>query len=528
MSSLGSGIPIFKMKLAETGKVRDIKKIIARIEGLPSCLNGQIVDFGEGVRGIVMGFDEDDVRVLVLGDETKLRMGMEVTGINEPFTIPVGEKFLGRMVDALGDVCDSGGPITPNDNFPVFRDSPTITDRSPVDQFMQTGTKIVDAFVPIGKGQRQLIVGDRMTGKTVVAIDAIANQKGRDVVCIYCCIGKSMSALEKVVSVFQEAGALEYTIIMIALDNAPVGEQYIVPYSAASMADYFMQKGRDVLVVFDDLTKHAWAYRQLSLLLERPPGREAYPGDIFYIHTQLMERAGRMSESKGGGSMTFLGLTETLEGDLTGYIPSNLISMCDGLVFLSNTLFSEGMRPAIDVAQSVSIVGVKAQPAAIRAMASALRVQYAHYLEVEKLSKLQSTLSDEAAAVMKRGEALASILSQDQFLPVPFAEEVLLLRAVYSGRLDELTPAQREAFSRELMAFCQENNPSILEEIEMRQELSEEMTRVTDELLDAFIVTLTEAAASDETQEGAEAPEAGEAGPASDEGVGEEDAEQSN
>jgi F-type H+-transporting ATPase subunit alpha len=499
----GSGIPVFKMKLAETGKIRDIKKIIARVEGLPSCLNGQLVDLGEDVRGIVMGFDEEDVRVLVLGDENKLRIGREVTGVSEPFTIPVGEGCLGRMLNALGEPVDNGLPIAVADRRPVRRESPTITDRAPVDEFLHVGTKIVDAFVPIAKGQRQLIIGDRMTGKTVVASDAIISQKGKGVVCIYCCIGKSMSALEKTVATLQAERALDYTVIMIALDNAPVGEQYLVPYAAASMADHFSEQGGDVLVVFDDLTKHAWAYRQLSLLLERPPGREAYPGDIFYVHTQLMERAGKLSEERGGGSTTFLAIAETLEGDLTGYIPSNLISMCDGLVFLSNSLFGEGIRPAIDFSLSVSIVGGKAQPEAMRALSTELRVQYAQYSEIAKLSKLQTALSAEAEGMMRRGDALVSVLQQGQYAPVSIAEEVFLLYAVASGALDNIGNADRKAFTQNGFKFACDKNPGLLDIIGEGAELTENTKKQIDKLLAEYFSThaATETKSQDEEQE---------------------------
>lgn len=500
-SSLGSGIPLFKMKLAETGKVRDIKKIIARIDGLPSCLYGQLVDMGEGVRGIVMGFEEEEVLVLVLGDENKLRIGREVTGVNEPFTIPVGHRFLGRMINALGEICDSGPPVHAEERRPVFRDSPGITDRQPVCQALHTGTKIVDAFVPIGKGQRQLIIGDRMSGKTVLAMDAILSQKGKDVVCIYCCIGKSMSSLEKAVGTLKTNGALSYTIIMIALDNAPVGEQYLVPYAAASMADFFVAEGKDVLVVIDDLTKHAWAYRQLSLLLERPPGREAYPGDIFYIHTQLMERAGKMSEERGGGSMTFLGVAETLEGDLTGYIPSNLISMCDGLVFFSSALLGEGVRPAIDFTMSVSIVGGKAQPEILRRLATQLRVQFAQYKEVERLSKLQSGISGEAEQVMRRGRALSTILQQGQFAPVGLAEEALLLFAARAGRLDALDPSMQRAFRDGIFSFARETNPDLIREIEERREMTPEIEKGMTDIMEAYFAQAGAAGESEEQEE---------------------------
>jgi len=479
------------MKLAESGKIRDIKKTIARVEGLPSCLNGQIVDMGDGVRGIVMGFDEDDVLVLVLGDESKMRLGREVSGVNEPFTIPVGGKFIGRMINALAEPCDGKAIIIPDAHNPVFRDSPSIVDRSPVDQFLPVGTKVMDIFVPLGKGQRQLIIGDRMSGKTVVALDAIINQKGRGVICIYCSIGKSMSSLEKALSALQAGGALDYSIIMIALDNAPVGEQYILPYAAVSMGDYFTQQGRDVLIVFDDITKHAWAYRQLSLLLERPPGREAYPGDIFYVHTQLMERAGRFNKRCGGGTMTFLGIAETLEGDLTGYIPSNLISMCDGLVFLSGTLFGEGIRPAIDFSLSVSIIGGRTQPPALKSLSSSLRVQYAQYTEVAKLSKLQSSVSAEAEKVLKRGKAITAVLQQGQYKPVTLAEEVLLLYAVNRGLLDNISDDRQKAFVGGIYGFAFGIDPEFSTRIDEKTELDSELERLMDSIVSAYFAANT-------------------------------------
>lgn len=486
MSLPGSGIPLFRMKLAETGQIRDVKKIIAHVTGLNSCLNGQLVDFGEGVRGIVMGFDNEDVLVLSLGDESKLRMGKSVTGISEPYTIPVGDNCLGRMINALGEPVDGKKAILTEERRPVLRDSPTITDRAPVDKFLSTGTKVVDMFVPLGKGQRQLIIGDRITGKTVIAIDAIVNQKGKNVVCIYCCVGKAMSALEKAVSILHESGALAHTIIMVAMDNEPAGEQYLLPYAAASMEDYFAEKGMDVLVVFDDLTKHAWAYRQLSLLLERPPGREAYPGDIFYVHTQLMERAGRYCEKKGGGSMTFLGIAETLEGDLTGYIPSNLISMCDGLIFLSKQLFDGGIRPAVDFNLSVSIVGGRTQPPVLRAVSSDLRVQCAHYLEVSKLSKLHATVSAEAERVIKRGEAIMSIVQQPQCEPASVVDEVVLAFAVHRGRLDDLSTGQKKAFCRDISGFIRMKKPELLDMIGEESKLTSELEQKLNALLDAY------------------------------------------
>ena len=462
LNSKGSRIPLFKVKVQEKGSIRDIKEMIVRIEGLPSCLNGQIVRMGEDVKGIIMGFDESSVLALALGDHGRLRLGQEVTGISEPFRIPVGEKLLGRMVSAMGDPCDHGGEIEADDQYPVLRDSVPLTGRSPIAGFVPTGTKIVDMLFPLAKGQRELILGDRMTGKTVLAVDAILTQKGRDVVCIYCCIGKSVSGLQKVLTVLHEHGSLEYTTVAAATDNAPVGEQYLVPFAAAAMGEYFVSKGRDVLVVFDDLTKHAWAYRQLSLLMDRPPGREAYPGDVFYVQTQLMERAGNFAEEHGGGSMTFLGIAETLQGDMTGYIPSNLVSMCDGQIYLSSTVFAEGMRPAVDLNLSISIVGGRVQPPILKELARGLAADYARYTEILKLSRVSTGLSGESERIVRRGEAIRAMLAQDQNRPVPVAESALLLYAIRAGVLEQLNEAQKIQFRDGIYAYATQRDEQLI------------------------------------------------------------------
>ena len=488
MNSLrSSAIPLFKLKVNEKGRIRDIKETICRVEGLPSCLNGQLVDFGDGVKGIVMGYDEHDVLVLVLGDAGRLRMGKDVTGVSEPFKIAVGNRLVGRMITALGIPCDQQGDVEADDYYPVFRDSPPITHRAPVDEPLPVGTKMVDIFMPLATGQRLLILGDRMTGKTAIAIDAMINQRGRDVICIYCAIGKSLSALEKATSALHEAGALAYTAIVVATDAAPVGEQYLVPFAAASIGDYFASRGKKVLVVFDDLTKHAWAYRQLSLLLERPPGREAYPGDIFYVQTQLMERAGRFNEAHGNGSMTFLGIAETQQGDLTGYIPSNLASMCDGQICMSTTLFAEGFRPAIDLTLSLSIIGGKAQPPIIKALSRNLRADFARYNEVKKLSKMQSGLSEDAEKLVRRGESITSVLRQGQYAPVCMAEEVLLLYALERGVLSMMTEEERTVFRKGIYALACKRNQPLVDEIGTKRELTLAIEKGLGEIMQAFL-----------------------------------------
>ncbi len=478
-----SKIPLFSVKIEEKGKVRDIKEIVARVSGLPNCLNGQIVDLGRDVKGIIMGFDADDVMVLVLGDRSKLRIGSDVSGVSETFTMPAGDAFLGRMVTALGEPCDKGDPVVATDRVPVFQDSAPIIHHAPMKRFMETGTKVVDALIPLARGQRQLILGDRMTGKTAVAVDAILHQRHKDVICIYCAIGKSLSALGKVTTVLDTEGALDHTIMMVATDNTPVGEQYIIPYAAASMGRYFATKGRDVLVVFDDLTKHAWAYRQLSLLLDRPPGREAYPGDIFYIQTQLMERAGCFNELSGGGSMTFLGLTETLHGDLAGYIPSNLSSMCDGQIYLNASLFAEGQRPAIDVLLSNSIVGARAQPPVIRLLSRGVRAEFVRYMETVRLSRLQTELTAETAKLVRRGEAISAFWQQAEHQPGGLTETALLLYALHQGRLDNMSQARRRLFMREAHELEAVRDPELIEAVATQPELSDDLKKRFEALL---------------------------------------------
>lgn len=486
-----SRIPLFKVSYQEKGKIFDIREMIVRIDGLPSCLNGQLVTMGESTKGIIMGFDEDHVLALTLGDQTRLRLGQEVRGTSEPFKIGAGRDLLGRMVTALGLPCDHRDPPEYDDYLPVMRDSVPLTGRAPVRDFLQTGTKIVDILTPLAKGQRQLILGDRITGKTVIGVDAILNQKGKDVTCIYCCVGKSVAALQKVVSELHTSGALDYTVIVAATDNAPVGEQYVVPFAAAAVGEYFVARGDDVLVVLDDLTKHAWAYRQLSLLMDRPPGREAYPGDVFYVQTQLMERAGKFNEEDGGGSMTFLAVAETLQGDLTGFIPSNLVSMCDGQVYLSSQAFSEGARPAVDVNLSLSIVGGRAQPPILRDLSTGLSGDYARYAEVLRLSRVSSGLSGESEGLLRRGEIMRTLFMQDQFRPVSLTEQVLLLYAMQRNLLDLLSEVQRVQFRDGIFAFVHERYPQLVEAIEGRCKLIAEIDAGLRSAIGAFIEQLT-------------------------------------
>ncbi|MFH1245731.1 MAG: F0F1 ATP synthase subunit alpha [Candidatus Omnitrophota bacterium] len=503
--------------IKETGRVRAVKKIIARVSGLSNFMNGQLVNFGEGsaTKGLIMGFQEDDILVLILGEESRVRIGQEVYSVQEEFRIPVGGGFLGRIVNALGEPVDGKGPIAScvvrhascvmrpascektqdaqrtaqdaqriaQDTYPVFRAAPETMDRGEADSFLETGTKIIDAIIPISNGQRQLIIGDRMTGKTTVALDAILHQKDKDVICIYCCIGKSFSSLLKAARLLKLKAALDYTIVVAATASATVGEQYLSPYSAAALAEYFMHKGRDVLLVFDDMTKHAWSYRQLSLLLERPPGREAYPGDIYYIHSQLIERAGKLNKESGGGSITLFPIIDTLQGDITGFIPSNFISMTDGQIYLSSALFAEGFKPAIDFTLSVSIIGAKTQNPILKKLAANIRLEYAQYKELLRLTKLKSGLTAEAERKIRRGEAISALLSQDKNNPASITELIILLYALDRKILDELDMDKIVKFKNEIWGYVLKNDPELVEKLNAAKELTPELKTELDDVL---------------------------------------------
>ena len=481
MSSSTLKIPLFKLTVEEKGIIHDIKDTVVRISGLPGCLTGEIVDMGDDVLGLVMEFYQESVCALALGSTSKLRMGKTVRARSEPFMVSAGTGSLGRMLTALGEPCDAQGALQDIEKVPVFRAAPSLMDREPIDRMLKTGTKIVDALTPIGLGQRQLILGDRMTGKSAIALDAILNQVGSGIICIYCCIGKSVSGLEKVMSALVAGNAMSFTTVVAATDNAPAAEQYIAPYTAAAIGDWFVERGKDVLVVLDDMTKHAWAYRQLSLLLDRPPGREAYPGDIFYMHTQLMEQAGCFNERHGSGSMTFLALADTQQGDLTGYIPSNLISMCDGQIILSSSIFAEGNRPAVDPQMSLSIVGGRAQRHILRTLAANVRTAHAAYLELVRLSRL-SSLTDEARQVVSRGEAIREIFQQGHHVRCSEGELILLLYALREGYLDGMTPDSRKTFVALIGDFAREMHAGVMRHLcdanELTQDIEDGMQQI--------------------------------------------------
>jgi F-type H+-transporting ATPase subunit alpha len=463
-------------EIREIGYVESVRKFIVIAKGLPSCMNGQIVEFANNVQGLVMGFTEDKVQILVLGDVASIRAGDEVYNRSKSLNLPVSDAFIGRVVNGLCQPQDGLGSIEAKEFYPVFRVAPGVMERIPVKETLETGTLILDAIIPIAKGQRQLIIGDRLTGKTTVALDVILNQKGKDVICIYCCIGKPYSSLIKILDILKEKDTFDYTIVVSGVASLPTGEQYLAPYTACMLGEYFMFNGKDVYVVFDDLTKHAWVYRQISLLLERAPGREAYPGDIFYIHSQLMERAGYLRPESGGGSMTFFPIVEILQGDVTGYISTNLISMTDGQLYFSTDLFKKGFKPAIDFGLSVSRIGNKAQWPAMKELSKSLRIDYLQYKELLQMTQLRTTgLSKEAEARIKRGEAINQLIIQDKNKPVSIEEQIIYLYALNRGILDNLPPSQIGQFKSDILLFVSKRYPGFASEVRSTQQLSDEL-----------------------------------------------------
>jgi len=476
-------------EIREVGVVQAVRKFIIIARGMPSCFNGQVVEFSNGTYGLVMGFSEEKVQILVLGDPSGIRAGDEVYNKGQSLELPVGDAFVGRVVDALCRPQDGKGPIESHDSFPVFLVAPGVMDRQPVKETLESGTLVIDAIIPLAKGQRQLLIGDRLTGKTSVALDAIINQKGKDVICIYCCIGKPYSSLLKVMNILREKEALDYTVIVSGIASVSTGEQYLAPYTACMLGEYFMSKGKDVLMVSDDLTKHAWVYRQISLLLERAPGREAYPGDIFYIHSQMMERAGLLKKELGGGSMTFLPIVEILQGDLTGYIPTNLVSMTDGQLYFSTALFNKGMKPAIDFGLSVSRIGNKAQWSAMKSMSKTLRLDYLQYKELLQMTQLRTTgLSKEAEARLRRGEAINQLITQDKNKPVSMEEQIIYLYALSRGILDKLSAVQMRKFRIEILEYVQRKNPDFCVTVRQTKEITDEMKAALEEILKSYLM----------------------------------------
>ena len=479
--------PAAAFEIREIGHVKSVRELIVRVVGLPSCMNGQMVTFANGARGMVMGFSEHEVQVLLFGGKGRVRAGDEVYNRGQEFRVPVGEAFAGRIVNALCDPMDGREPIGASEAYSVFAEAPNVMERLPVDQTVETGTRILDAVIPIAKGQRQLIIGDRMTGKTTLGVDAILNQAGKNMIGIYCCIGKTYASLVKICRLLHRRDAMAYSVVVSAPASTSVGEQYLAPYTAAALGEYFMRHGRDVLVVFDDLTKHAWVYRQLSLLLERAPGREAYPGDILYIHSQLLERAAYLGKEMGGGSMTFFPICDILQGDVTGYVPSNLVSMTDGQIYLSAELFNKGIKPAIDFGLSVSRIGSKAQWPAMKELSGRLRLEYVQYQELLQMTQLRTNLSSEAEARLRRGETITALLVQDKHQPAAMEDQILQLYALRAGVLDEFSVEQVKRFKREFALSVRDEFPQLVAELRKRRTLTLELKKQLDESLKRYL-----------------------------------------
>ena len=450
----------------EHGLVLEVGDGIAVCEGMRHAAYGEIVIFESGVRGMVQDLLEDKVGCVMFGDVSSVSAGSLVYRTGKTAGVPVGEGFIGRVVDALGSPIDGGPPVTPAAYQPIEAPAPGIIDRQPVDRPMETGLLVVDSMFPIGRGQRELIIGDRQTGKTALAIDAVINQKGKNVICIYVAIGQKTSSVARLYETLKKKGAADYTIIVCASAGEPASIQYIAPYAGCAMAEYFMYSGRDVLVVYDDLSKHAVAYRTLSLLLERSPGREAYPGDVFYLHSRLLERAARLSDEKGGGSMTALPIVETQAGDVSAYIPTNIISITDGQLFLESELFFEGQRPAVNVGLSVSRVGGSAQTAALKSASGALRLALSQYREMEVFSQFSSDLDEATKRSLAYGQGLMALMRQKQYSPYKQCEEVALLVTALGKVMQDIPASAVGAFAEGLLAYFRKEIPDVMDSVE--------------------------------------------------------------
>ena len=469
----------------EQGTVLQVGDGIARVHGLSNVMAGELVEFSSGVFGLAFNLEEDNVGCILFGEDTHISEGDQVKRTQRVMDVPVGEGLLGRVVNPLGQPIDGRGEIPAKDRFPVERKALGVIERQPVNEPLQTGLKVVDSMYPIGRGQRELIIGDRQTGKTAIAIDTIINQKGGDVFCIYVAIGQKASTVAKVEKTLTDAGAMDYTTIVSSSASEPAPLQYLAPYAGATIGEYFRDNGKHALIIYDDLSKHAWAYRQVSLLMRRPPGREAYPGDVFYLHSRLLERAAKLSDDLGAGSLTALPIIETQEGDLSTYIPTNVISITDGQIFMEGDLFYAGIRPAVNVGLSVSRVGGKAQ---IRAMkdkqvAGTLRLDLARYREVAAFAQFGSDLDRATQRMLTRGQRLVELLKQDQYSPMPVAEQIIVIYAGNQGLLDE-TPLDRiRDFEDELLKKVRSQMPDLLREIAETKEFSDENKKRIDEAI---------------------------------------------
>jgi F-type H+-transporting ATPase subunit alpha len=472
--------------VTETGSVISVGDGIARIHGLEKVMAGELIEFPHDVAGIAMNLEEDQVGAVLLGDFAEIKEGDEVRRTGRIMSVPVGEALIGRVVNALGVPIDGKGPILTDQFNPVERLAPGVVARQPVKEPMQTGIKAIDGMIPIGRGQRELIIGDRQTGKTAIALDTIINQKGGDMICIYVAIGQKRSTVAQVVKTLQDHGAMEYTIVVSASASDPAPMQYIAPFSGCAMGEYFRDSKKHALCIYDDLSKHAAAYREISLLLRRPPGREAFPGDVFYLHSRLLERAAKLNNENGGGSLTALPFIETQAGDVSAYIPTNVISITDGQIFLESDLFNSNIRPAINVGISVSRVGGNAQTKAMKSIAGSLRLDLAQYRALAAFAQFGSDLDKASLDQLNRGKHLVEILKQGQYQPLPLEKQVLIIFAGVKGHLDDLPVEQCRKFEEELYRFVDNAHRGLFDEICTKKALDDALTAKVTEVITEF------------------------------------------
>jgi F-type H+-transporting ATPase subunit alpha len=475
-----------RIAVDEVGTVISLGDGIARVHGLDKVMAGELLALPHGVSGLAMNLEEDQVGVVLLGEYTEIKEGDEVKRTGRIASVPVGEALIGRVVDALGQPIDDKGPFNTNTFLPVERIAPGVIDRQPVREPMATGLKAIDAMIPIGRGQRELIIGDRQTGKTAIALDTIINSKGRDLICIYCAIGQKRSSIAQVVKTLEDHGAMDYTIVVAASASEPAPMQYMAPYAACAMGEYFRDNKKHALTIYDDLSKHAASYREISLLLRRPPGREAYPGDVFYLHSRLLERASKMSDAKGGGSLTSLPVIETQAGDVSSYIPTNVISITDGQIFLETDLFNSGIRPAVNVGLSVSRVGFSAAIKAMKQVGATLKLELAQYRELAAFAQFGSDLDKATQAQLNRGQRLTQLLKQDQFNPLPFSKQILIIYAGTNGYLDDVPAEQCRDFEKNLYTYVDTMNPGLLKLIDDRKALDDQVKSEMNKTLKEF------------------------------------------
>ncbi|HPN96782.1 MAG TPA: F0F1 ATP synthase subunit alpha [Candidatus Moranbacteria bacterium] len=475
-----------KAKTEKIGTVMEIGDGVARITGLAEAMASEMLEFSNGQFGVALNLEEDRVGAMVLGDYTGIKEGDTVKSTGKILSVPVGENFIGRVINPLGEPLDGKGEIKSEKFYPIEKIAPGVITRQGVHQPVQTGIKAIDAMIPIGRGQRELIIGDRQTGKTAIAIDTIINQKGQDMICIYVAVGQKESKVARIVAELEKHGAMEYTTVVLAGASDPAPLSFIAPYSGCALGEYFMDQGKDVLVVYDDLSRHAWAYRQISLILRRPPGREAYPGDIFYLHSRLLERSAKLNKDFGGGSLTALPIIETQAGDVSAYIPTNVISITDGQIYLEADLFYKGVRPALNVGISVSRVGSDAQIKAMKKVAGKLKLDMAQFRELEAFAQFGSDLDEKTRKTIEQGRRTMEVLKQGQYEPMPVENQVAIIYAVNNGLLDDVEVSEIRDWERDFHKYLKSSQKDVLKLIADKKELSDDVVSKLEKAIKEF------------------------------------------